>query len=178
MGRSYQIGMIATALLVAVAAAFFWPMFARTAVRGVQTKNLSNAKQLAIGCRLYAMDHGGRFPLHLSELEPDYIPAGWVDQLRCTSIGRDGEPGFAMDWLYFGAGFDDQNPPRLLIVSPQADTPARKQKRVIVEGDTSGRVIDEADYPPLLKETVQQMRKSNSILAAPLTERTQKAAAH
>lgn len=96
--------------------------------------------------------------MHLSELEPDYMPKGAYDELRFSSVGRENDPKYLMDWLYFGAGFTEQNPPRLLIASPQATTTLPKSRRVIIEGDTSGRVINEADYAPLLAETIRQIQ--------------------
>ena len=161
MRGSYQLGVVASALCV-VAAVCLFPLQGGSPNYGMRTKNLSHAKQLATACKIYASDHEGRFPVHLSELEPDYIPKGELDKLRCSSVGREGDPTFLMDWLYFGAGFTDENPPHILIVSPQVTTSLPKPKRVIVKGDGSGRVIDEADYPPLLAETVRQMQAQDA----------------
>jgi hypothetical protein len=146
------------AFVVIVVAGLCLPLFSHVAVRGPQTKSLSNAKQLATACRLYAMDHEGRFPMHLNELEPDYIVAGQPDGLRDVSLGKEDDPKYMLDWLYFGAGFEEKNPPRVLIASPQATTTAKTQKRVVIEGDMSGTIWEEPKYQEMLAETVRQMR--------------------
>jgi len=148
---------VAVLLVVIVIAGVALPVFTGPGP-GTATRNLSNAKQLATACRLFAMDHRGRFPMHLSELEPDYIPQGGFDALRCSVMGRDKEPKLVMDWIYLGAGFDDTNPPPLLIASPQATTTLKEQKRVIVVRDFSGGVVKEAEYQQLLSETIRQMQ--------------------
>jgi len=152
--------------VVIVAAVFLLlPLFRTTAVRGVQTKNLSTAKQLATGCKVYASDHEGRFPIHLSELEPDYIPD--VAAMQCAIV-RDGkDTGEKVDWLYFGAGFSEGQSPSILIASPQMMRPKKPRdknhgKRVYIEGDLTGQVGTEADYQILLVETVRQMKALDS----------------
>ncbi len=161
MGRSYQLASIVTAVCVAAIGAIFWPYPWLMTTRPALPKNISRAKQLQTGCLIFASDHDGRFPVHLSELEPDYVPAGEYYKLRFSSMGQNDDPTFLMDWLYFGAGFTDKNPPRLLIASPQATTTQPKLKRVIVEGNGSGRVLSESEFLPLLEETVRQMRAEN-----------------
>ena len=141
-------------LLIAAGAFLFVPLFGKKMLVGVQSKNLNNARQLALACKLYAQDHEGRFPVYLNELELDYIQ---TNGLRCFSVGRDNEPKYQMDWLYFGAGFDEANPPLLLIASPQATTTAKRQTRVAVMGDTSGQIVNEDKYEQLLNGTVKQM---------------------
>ena len=158
MARSYQLAAIVTGLCVAIIAAILWPYPWMMTARPALPKNLSRAKILQTACLIYANDHDGRFPVHLSELDPDYIPAGGYNELRFSSMGQNDDPRFLMDWLYFGAGFTDQNPPALLIASPQATTTQPKLKRVIVQGNGSGRVISEDEYLPLLGETVRQMQ--------------------
>ena len=50
------------ALIVIIAAFFSWPGDAALRMRGVQTRNLSNARQIATACKLYAQNHEGSFP--------------------------------------------------------------------------------------------------------------------
>lgn len=120
--------------------------------------SLSNAKQLATGCRLYAMDHGGRFPVHLDELVPDYITE--IKSLRGIVGDSADTPLYTYDWLYFGAGFTDNNPPKVLIASPHITGAVRKPpKRVVILGDISGRIFTENEYQKILSETVRQMRE-------------------
>jgi prepilin-type N-terminal cleavage/methylation domain-containing protein len=55
--------------IIAVLASLALPVFASVLDRAKQTKDLSNAKQVGLACRLFASDHDGVFP----NLD------GWVD---------------------------------------------------------------------------------------------------
>ncbi len=48
--------------IIAVLASIALPVFTSVQERGFQTKDLSNAKQIGLGCKLYAADHDGLFP--------------------------------------------------------------------------------------------------------------------
>jgi prepilin-type N-terminal cleavage/methylation domain-containing protein len=48
--------------IIAVLASIALPVFTSVQERGFQTKDLSNAKQIALACKLYAGDHDGLFP--------------------------------------------------------------------------------------------------------------------
>ena len=171
MTRLNRLAILVTGFCIAVLL-FPWP-HDRTTIRGVQTINMSRGKQLANACILYTVDHGGRFPMHLIELEPHFVAQGRLAELRCSSVGRFYEPKYEMDWLYFGAGFDDENRPRLLIASPQAPTTDKVPKRVVVCGDISVQIMKEDEYEQLLGETVKQMealqefRKTQPVPAVP-----------
>ena len=154
MGRSYQFGALVTGICLAAA---LWVLPIWPATRGRQTRSLSNAKQLATGCKLYAIDHQGRFPVHLGELVPDYIPT--LDGLRYLSGRQSEKSNVQFDWLYFGAGFGDSDSLPVLIASPQATTIEKNmQRRIVVDSSTSGQIIRESAYQELLANMVKQMR--------------------
>ena len=48
--------------IIAILASIALPVTTAVLVKGAQTKALSNAKQIGIALRLYAVDHGGLFP--------------------------------------------------------------------------------------------------------------------
>ena len=48
--------------IIAVLASLALPVFASVLARAQQTKDLSNAKQIALACKLFATDHDGKFP--------------------------------------------------------------------------------------------------------------------
>jgi prepilin-type N-terminal cleavage/methylation domain-containing protein len=48
--------------IIAVLAGIALPVYTTVQERGAQTKDLSNAKQLALACKLYAADNDGKFP--------------------------------------------------------------------------------------------------------------------
>ena len=48
--------------IIAVLAGIALPVYTTVQERGAQTKDLSNAKQIALACKLYAADNDGKFP--------------------------------------------------------------------------------------------------------------------
>ncbi len=48
--------------IIAVLASLALPVFSSVLDRAKQTKDLSNAKQIGLACKLFATDHDGRFP--------------------------------------------------------------------------------------------------------------------
>ncbi len=48
--------------IIAVLASIALPVFSQVQERGAQTKDLSNAKQIALACKLYAADNDGKYP--------------------------------------------------------------------------------------------------------------------
>src|ERR1700730_7690770 len=48
--------------IIAVLAGIALPVYSTVHERGSQTKDLSNAKQIALACKLYATDNDGKFP--------------------------------------------------------------------------------------------------------------------
>ncbi len=148
------------AMLIGFAALLLLPVFGKTAVRGLQTKNLSNAKQLGLAARQFAEDHDGRFPMQLSEIVPDYLDANQSDYLLfAAKLGDEENPRLKYDWLYFGAGFDDKNPPPLLIAFPLAFRDDKKQKRIVIYADGSGWIVNEEEYQAELRKTIEAMHK-------------------
>ncbi len=147
-------------MLIGIAAMLLLPVFGRTAVRGLQTKNLSNAKQLGTASRQFAEDNNGRFPTHLSEIVPDYLDANQSENvLYAAKVGDEENPRLKYDWLYFGAGFDDKNPPPLLIASPLAFRDDKKQKRIVINADGSGGIVSEEEYQTELHKTIEAMHQ-------------------
>src|SRR5437762_8031135 len=55
--------------IIAILASLALPVFASVLDRAKQTKDLSNAKQIGLACRLFASDHDGIYP----------NMDGWVD---------------------------------------------------------------------------------------------------
>jgi hypothetical protein len=156
-------------LILAIGAAvyFLLPVFGTTSPVGIQTKGLSNAKQLATGAKLYAMDHDGRFPVHLSELEPDYLPVGGLNQLLyrpSEGMAKGTIYPVRCDWLYFGAFHDEKNPPTILIASPQAFTENRKSARIVVYSDTSAVIVDDENFQTKIRQTIKELNERATSL--------------
>ena len=56
--------------IIAILASLALPVFASVLDRAKQTKDLSNAKQIGLACRLYATDHDGVFPNQDGRVNP------------------------------------------------------------------------------------------------------------
>jgi prepilin-type N-terminal cleavage/methylation domain-containing protein len=56
--------------IIAVLASIALPVFSSVQERGAQTKDLSNAKQIALACKLYAADNDGKYPEKNGTVDP------------------------------------------------------------------------------------------------------------
>jgi prepilin-type N-terminal cleavage/methylation domain-containing protein len=56
--------------IIAVLASAALPVYTTVQERGQQTKDLSNAKQIALACKLFAGDHDGKFPYQNGQVDP------------------------------------------------------------------------------------------------------------
>jgi prepilin-type N-terminal cleavage/methylation domain-containing protein len=101
--------------IIAILAGIALPVFSQVQVKGAQTKALSNAKQIATACKLYAIDNGGLFPSFtlvggkpasppsnvpdsntaFAQLIPDYVPSEdifWLAKSKwCNATGADNQ---------------------------------------------------------------------------------------
>jgi hypothetical protein len=117
---------------VAIAAAVALPVFSQVEQKGKATKSLSNAKQLATGCKLYAIDNKGKFPPTLQTLVPDYIPnmAIFASPFQTgVPVGYDYTPGLT-----------DTSSPSLVLIEDKF-APQVGHVRVVCHVDTSAEVI-------------------------------------
>jgi type II secretory pathway pseudopilin PulG len=116
--------------LVSLLAGIAVPVFAAVRDRAQETKCLSQAKQIALACRLYAMDHKGDFPPTLDELIPDYLPD---KQLFDCPIRKDQTP---LGYDYFGG--KDTDPATKILLSSKATT--RTHRRIVATSDGSAMI--------------------------------------
>ena len=164
-----------TALLcaaMALAALTLLPVFGQKSVVGIQAKNLSNARQLALAAKLYAEDHEGRFPMHLGELAPEYLSVSDLANLQFEVREKSEDPVYAkQDWLYFGAFFDESAPPPIVIASPQTTGfKGKPPKRIVIAGDLTGSIMYEEQYQIELKKTIEAMHQRAGTPTIPATE--------
>ncbi|MEA3209116.1 MAG: hypothetical protein QOE70_2173 [Chthoniobacter sp.] len=107
------------------------PVFGEVQERGKATKSLSNAKQIGLGCKLYAQDNNGKFPPSIEALVPDYLP----DRSVFISPFAPNEPiGYA-----YTSGLTEASPPDTVLVEDKFA--AQGRVRIVVRVDTSGQVI-------------------------------------
>ena len=105
------------------------PVFGEVKERGMQTKALSEAKQVGLACKIFATDHQGKFPAKLEELVPDYLPDATL--LGCKYP----DPKNPVPWEYSG-GSEKDDPTKVLLASPAVE----KKGRVFIYVDGSGVV--------------------------------------
>lgn len=111
---------------------------------GWQTRELSDLKQVATGCRLYALDHEGRFPERVGELFPDYLP----DHRIFFTRTRDGDPPQPI--LYFPGYKDGGDQQTLVAASPRPFASRQGSSRVVVLADGTATVIPESKFQEVM----------------------------
>ncbi|HWB60415.1 MAG TPA: hypothetical protein VG733_13045 [Chthoniobacteraceae bacterium] len=97
------------------------------------TECLSQAKQIALGCRLYAADNHGKFPDKIEQLIPDYITDA---TLFVSPLSPKKE---AMGFEYFGKGGTDSDAPDKILVRSKDLT--ADGRRIVVYYDCSGKIV-------------------------------------
>ena len=127
--------------VIAILAGMALPVFSQVQLRAKQTQSLSHAKQIAMGCKIYALDHNGAFPATLEELFPEFL------QDRSVFICPLSGPSEPMGYLYFG-GKETDPADKPLIVSKSAD---RRGKRIVVHIDMSGAIENYTPAPAELR---------------------------
>ena len=113
---------------------------------------ISNARQLGLGCALYAHEHRGEFPQKLADLAPEYLPDYkrlmfrmppdehfWTRYFSLLGIKPEMLP--PLEWNYYG---DDVSLAKdgILISSPAA----YEGKRIVVFADQDSDVMPEAEF--------------------------------
>jgi Domain of unknown function (DUF4190)/GYF domain 2 len=116
--------------VIAILAGIALPVFAEVQTRGLETRSLSNAKQIGLGCKLYAQDNRGAFPQTLEELVPDYLPTR--DVFICPLSG----PSVPIGYEYYGG--KETDPAEQVLLASKALS--KGKRRVIVHVDLSGEI--------------------------------------
>jgi hypothetical protein len=114
------------------------PVFGEVQLKEKETHALANGKQIATGCKLYAVDHQGAFPDRLEQLVPEYVPTPEIFASPLT-------PSEPIGFDYFG-GRDTDPPDQILLITKTSDS---RHRRVIITLSTAGRVVKDSEVPPL-----------------------------
>ncbi|MDP9003754.1 MAG: hypothetical protein M3N12_03075, partial [Verrucomicrobiota bacterium] len=120
----------AVAVPVAIAAAVAMPAFAKARDQSKATKSLAQAKQIGLGCKMYAEDNDGTFPPTLDALVPKYVS----DSKTLTSPFA---PDVPIGYDYT-AGLTEESPADKVLVEDKFSS--REHQRVVVRVDMSGEV--------------------------------------
>ena len=118
-------------VILGVIAGIALPVFSTVQDRGKAVRSLAMAKQIGLGCKLYAGDNGGHFPGTLDELVPTYLSN---KQLFVCPLDDTRSP---VGYEYFG-GTDGDDPHQVLL---QSKATTRDGKRVVVYVDDSAELI-------------------------------------
>ena len=97
--------------------------------------NLAMAKGIFPALKMYAGDHGGRYPITLQELEPDYLANFETIRYRAPEAGR------RYDWFYIQGLREDSPAHWIVLASPtdQTGTDPAHRGRIAVYNDGRGR---------------------------------------
>ena len=106
--------------IIAILAGIALPVFGEVQIRGAQTKALSNAKQVALACKVFAQDFNGSYPMWtdldnksgtpsdanaaLQVLIPDYIPDKSVFSIPKSAFTKSKGGGGSSDQTKLRAG--------------------------------------------------------------------------
>jgi len=130
--------MIAAIPLIAILAALAIPAFSSIQQKAVQAKTMSDARQLALGVKMYAQEHEGNLPPSLDKLVEENI----VDQALLVQR-PDGDHG--QGWEYRGAGMKNTEAGQtVILVSAKAD---RTKKKIVGHLDGTVELVPESAVP-------------------------------
>jgi hypothetical protein len=121
--------------LLAILAALAMPVFSTVREKGNTVKQINDAKQLVLGCKIYASGHNGSYPKTLDEL----VPAGALDQetlLKLTSSKNPswrGEDGFD----YFGATVKESDDARKVLLRSKSSSRTGQRVEAYNDGSVS-----------------------------------------
>jgi hypothetical protein len=116
----------------AIAAGVALPVFGQVQEKGKATKSLSQAKQIALACKLYAVDNNGKFPPALQALVPDYLldTSIFVSPFRLDArVGYD-----------YTSGLTDTSPASTILLEDKF-SPEVGHVRVVCHVDGSAEMI-------------------------------------
>lgn len=118
-------------LLPCLAVIVFSAAIAQDAATDNAKTCLSNARQIALACKLYASDHDGQYPAKITDVMPDYVRDA---ALFVSPLSSKKEP---VGYDYFG-GKESDDPKKILLQSKDT-TP--DGKRIIVHMDLTGEIV-------------------------------------
>ena len=130
-------------LMLTILPALLLPALQGARERALRVSCMSNQKQIALACQLFALDSGGRFPTQLSELFPKYLAS--QRPLHCPSSR---EPEGKITYVYV-SGLTGKDSDKILLY----DLPENhREGRVVVFGDGHGKWMTEEAFQSLLSE--------------------------
>ncbi len=124
-------GLVGMIFGTAVLASILIPVFSAATESAKANQSLMRAKKICTGCRMYASDHGGKYPNSLEELVPDYVQ----DKSDLSDPGQKDKA--EIGYFYYGsAHFQSEAGNKVLLASKAV----YRKKRAIARFDGSVRV--------------------------------------
>lgn len=120
----------------------------------MRTRNVSLVRGLYPAIKMYAGEHGGRYPPDLLEIYPRYIST--ADAVRY----RDYNSGRKYDWFYV-AGLTELSPAHwILVASPteEINEDPDRRGRIVLRNDGKVEVIDADAFDRELSKQREELR--------------------
>lgn len=115
----------------AILAGLALPAFTGVREKALETKSMSNAKQLGLACKQYAIDNNGNFPPSLDALFPTYL----TDR---SILGSPLMPGDPAGYIYT-PGLKDTDPADTILIEDKFAP--LKHIRIVVYVDDSAKIL-------------------------------------
>lgn len=106
------------------------PTFNIVQQKALEAKSMANARQVVLSCKMWASDHGGKYPPDLETLVQDGVITD-DSILRCPILKDDTQIGYR----YYGAGLTDSDPGDKAVLIGKAAN--RKGERVVAFNNSS-----------------------------------------
>ncbi|MGB8356630.1 MAG: hypothetical protein WCD79_22220 [Chthoniobacteraceae bacterium] len=130
------------------------PIFTSNSPRSPIVVQLSRLHELGLVLRIYADDHGGKFPDKLSDHadEISNIQSEYSDLLHF----HDPETKKPGDWLYFPGHGSSESPDIILAASPTVVVSKGRQWRIVLNLDGTCVISKETDFQQRIKKQLHR----------------------
>ncbi len=133
MAKSLSLGKWALIVIgIAVIAGIAALAISAIAIKRVETKSMNNAKTLGFACKMYATDHGGKYPPSLDDLIPTYLPNR---SFLASPLAPDQPDGYI-----YNPGLTDTSPSDTILLKDKYSE-SRKHAQIAVRVDDSANVV-------------------------------------
>ncbi|WP_009965870.1 hypothetical protein [Verrucomicrobium spinosum] len=113
--------------------------------RGWMGESIGKARQLNTALRIYASEHNGAYPLHLS----DVVASGILSQQQFDRLSLAAlSDGIPVPWIYFGGLHESLPGTTPLLMHP---LPSHGGKRIVALNDSSVSLLISQDYDDVVK---------------------------
>lgn len=137
-----SVGILTGLVTVAIAASVAMPAYNQINDRAETAMTASNLRQVALTCRLYAIENENKFPETLEQLVPEYLDEATI------LFSEDPESGEKIPFLYRSGLNVDSPPNEPLAISPKIESSGT---RIIAYASGAVDTLREPIDPEILK---------------------------